>query len=374
MKKILSILVVLAMVMAFVPAALATTFEVTGQTFSSGVVTPTLATEVTDIVYKNCTFTNGAYLMLSKDLVKGRNVTIENCTFSGYSTTDYACSVYEANKITIIGNTVTDRLRGFNVVGTAAYPPGTLAFTGNNISLARADETQYYTSRNCGIQLAGPGWVAANTTISNNIFANAIMGVRLHDSFTFASGSAGPIYLAGNTFNNVTERIGHDPGDTSLTPELHASLDAVMAYFEVGQTEVKAGVDPTFMIIIPTKVDFGTLDRTMPQQSKDFIVSISNAVLESGTEVQIKVNSNNGYIMKAGEFAQIEYELENADKDLMSSDMVDYCTFQDTNGDLDDDLSASHVGKVKCNPAQIQKAGSYSDTMVFTISYVVSEA
>jgi hypothetical protein len=124
------------------------------------------------------------------------------------------------------------------------------------------------------------------------------------------------------------------------------------------------------MIIIPSKVDFGTLDRTMPAQSKDFSVGITNAVFEDNGRVTVGVTSDFQMAAGSNSLAYSLFNVKSGGTALLTGQ--DYCTFLGSDPLILDDLAHAVDGRVTCNPAQILKAGAYIGTMVFNITYTTA--
>ena len=126
------------------------------------------------------------------------------------------------------------------------------------------------------------------------------------------------------------------------------------------ETLVKAGVDPTFMIIIPTAVDFGTLAKNDGTKTKAFDVAASGVLIEDGSQIQVSVVS--GFVMKDKDGAgniELAYVLNNAQGQVSTAAVFANFVENRTEG-----------GTVTVDTAAITKAGSYKGTMVFGISYV----
>lgn len=104
---------------------------------------------------------------------------------------------------------------------------------------------------------------------------------------------------------------------------------------------------------------------TMPLQTKDFSVGIANAVLEDGASVTVEVDST--FKMPSGS-SELAYELFNtATGGTALATGGEYCTF--TAANVEGDLAHTVNGRITCNPAQIARAGAYTGTMTFDITY-----
>lgn len=134
----------------------------------------------------------------------------------------------------------------------------------------------------------------------------------------------------------------------------------------VSQTEVKAGVDPTFMIIIPSQVDFGTVVKNTGMQEQDFSVEAQNVVIEPGAGIEVRVDVDDGFKLSDGSANTLDYSLYNV------ADLTGATPLAD--GDLYHRFVSDQTvdGKVTLDTDQITVAGSYSDIMNFIIEYKVA--
>lgn len=123
-------------------------------------------------------------------------------------------------------------------------------------------------------------------------------------------------------------------------------------------TEVLAGVNPTYTIVIPAAVNFGTLVKDTGVVVMDFDITAQGVVVEPGASID--VDATGPFEMKDEDgtgSVPLAYTLENANGALTGN------LFTVFEGDR------TEAGKVKVNTAAITAAGSYTGTMVFTITY-----
>lgn len=121
-------------------------------------------------------------------------------------------------------------------------------------------------------------------------------------------------------------------------------------------TEVRASTAPSYTVIIPALIDFGTLTKSMSRQEKEFAVSIFDAVFADGMRLVVTANSSSGFKMTVeGGSNQLAYELG-------------VQVFEFTNA-MADDCQETLTTTISTLPSEVTAAGEYSDTMVFTISY-----
>lgn len=165
------------------------------------------------------------------------------------------------------------------------------------------------------------------------------------------NGSVHPIIFSMNdTYFNGTAS-GFDPG------ELIISNSAASPHFQ--STQVKAAAEPTYMIMIPAVVDFGTLQKDSGTKSKAFAVSATNVVIGTGSSIDVGVISP--FEMKDQDGSgtnSLAYTLFNGSGQVSSG--ANYASFTQ---------NGSENGSVKVDTSAITTAGSYSGTMDFTISY-----
>ncbi len=133
-------------------------------------------------------------------------------------------------------------------------------------------------------------------------------------------------------------------------------------------TKVVANVEPTFVVSIPKVVDFGTLNKKMPEQSVPFTVSVENALIETDANIVVTLDKNNAMEMKTQKTigsAVLSYELRNQAGKVEKGNP--FCSFNYES--VKDNQSSTATGTVNCSPETLKAAGSYSGTMKFNISY-----
>jgi hypothetical protein len=124
-------------------------------------------------------------------------------------------------------------------------------------------------------------------------------------------------------------------------------------------TDVTAGVEPTYIIVIPAAVDFGTLVKDSGTVGMDFDVTAQGVVIENNAHIDVDVTgpfemkNNNG-----SGTVSLAYGLRNE-----SGAITPPGQFASFTGDGTED------GTVAVNTANITTAGSYKGTMVFSITY-----
>lgn len=188
------------------------------------------------------------------------------------------------------------------------------------------------------------------TSVTNSNFFNCesdldYVGIVTTGSFTTAGnyyGGAPVTYLGdGNVITGV---------DTYLTSPVPIEEN----------TEVTAGIDPSFMIIIPAAVDFGTLIKNSGIQAQAFPVEAQGVVIETGYEITVGVSSDFTMLDLDGlGSVPLAYLLYNSTPTLIA-DTDEFSAF---------DADRVENGTVEVDTSLITAAGSYKGTMDFAIAY-----
>ena len=329
------------------------------------------------ILFENLTFGPGIVLDLG---CAGGKIILKNCTFNGTAFNSGGEYLYtgtlNASEVVLDGNTINGAYRGFNIRPGTISPR--LTATGNvfNLTPIVPDGSAAENEKNVGVQLSGDGnpWPANCATVIGNTFQNVTTALRLHSAFKVVSdlGTQTLLTFQDNTLINTFEGVGLHPSMSAENVLKYTSLletNAVISGNTVNrQTEVKATVDPTYIVVIPSAVNFGKLNKGMADQVKPFSVSIQNALLGENAGVQISVNS--GFTMKSGTYT-LGYALYNlaTGGDPLSTNSV-FCTFGSAAMPIGNDMGATVTGRAGCKPSQLQGAGNYADAMTFTITYL----
>ena len=126
-------------------------------------------------------------------------------------------------------------------------------------------------------------------------------------------------------------------------------------------TEVTASVEPTYTIVIPSAVDFGTLQKIDAIKEATFTVEATDVFIEDGASINVAVTSD--FVLASGS-EQLPYKLYNGNNDEFSGTATGLAYTSFTSTGTDD-------GKVTVNQNDITAAGDYAGTMTFAISYVL---
>ena len=139
----------------------------------------------------------------------------------------------------------------------------------------------------------------------------------------------------------------------TLDPSLATATSVIT--IEEPETEVTAAIDPTYTIVIPAAVDFGTLLKNSGVETRPFNVTAQNVLLEEGGKIRIGVSSTFKMLSGARELAYLLYN-----HSAVVGDGGQFALF--TGNDTES-------GSVKVDTALISNAGRYSGNMIFVIAY-----
>ncbi|HNX15539.1 MAG TPA: hypothetical protein PK854_10015 [Oscillospiraceae bacterium] len=181
-----------------------------------------------------------------------------------------------------------------------------------------------------------------NVQISGGQFINSGLGGNLEDDTTTGT----VIQVSKGQFNTTIPEefiaAGANAGDIVIG----------------GGTEVTSGVDDTYTIIIPAKVDFGTLARGTGLKEESFTVSAENVVIGPTAKIDVKVTSS--FTMLNGT-TPLAYK-------LYKSGSVQVASTETFASFAAGTLAQSEAGKVTVDTANILYSGDYSGIMTFAIT------
>jgi len=392
MKKALVMLLAVALVLAMLPAvALAASGDVKTITTSEELAAAIASQEDNQTwnLAPNKTFT------LSSALV----ATYASQTINSQSGFIFPIT---ANGLTIKGGTGTvitsDVVIPENVGGNWHYQ-NFITIGGNNVTLDGLtlipNRNEYYAGSggvNKLIEVLGTGSVIRNIRTqprsgdfsgsiyySNSGSNDVLENVYLNKGRVSLTGKSGGSLTMTNVTIDFSNALGESPDFLGFQPKADVSYTITNTKLIMSQhridlfenavnpppvtlipaddaTEITATVDPTYTIVIPASVNFGTLQKGTGTETRAFNVKAQNLLLESGKSVIVKVNSN--YLMHAGA-ATLAYLLSNEDGPV-SGPNAQFAAFT---------ANGTKAGEVSVNKANIQYAGNYMGTMIFTISY-----
>ena len=386
MKKILSFVVILAMVMAFVPAAMA---DYSGYSIDASYqFGTTMGDTWTPIVFNEYNRANltipsppedGYLYIKAKDLMdNGVNKPIECIRFQNESGV-YDCELNSESIavlplsamnytregslqacIDIVADVMWDYVIYINELDNPFdFSPyvGTYDVNGVEVTIdadgyAVIDGLVPSTSYKIEPQYT----VDADGNITHNLLK--IYAYQVNILFTPTFDGSGK--LTGLAYHSVSSQ----PSTAKYLP----------AEWRTNQTEVKANVNPSYIVVIPAMVDFGTQSpsATSSVAKQDFYVDAQEMYLEDGAKVEVKVTSP--FVMKdKNGLGNIElpYKLYCRNEAQPSKYQVD-SYFEVLTDELFCDFVENRIeeGKIEMDRMNITKAGVYSGTMTFTLSYI----
>ncbi len=404
MKKLTALLLVLMLALAMVPnMALATTRTVNSS--------PELAAAIADAASGDTIILNDATYTISGSIPK-------NLTFKGVSTAariDLGNVANSAVGLDLVFDNLTlvrptnQTFNGFHHVNTETYinciiegqyfTYGVASFTGCTFNTTDASNYNIWTYGStsvtfdkCTFNCAGKSILVyneggngtavtvKNCTLTNTTGAPVVGKAAIEIDSQYLSSAEVEVFSIVVTNSTATGfAAGSVSGNTLWNNKLgnltEVTVDGVNFLGAGGDTNtvVTATVNPTYIIIIPAEVNFGTLVKNTGFKEKAFYVKAQNVALEPGAKIEVKVTSalkmydNNG----AGT-NELAYVLKNnntaADPVVGQGDI--YATFNENTTTAKPLLE--NIGNVTVNTADIGYAGAYKGVMTFTIAYVTT--
>lgn len=287
------------------------------------------------------------------------NTTIKNCTFTQLH------SIVQARCQGLIMDTVT----GTNVIS------GINAANSSNITLKNV---KIYAVK-YGFRLGESSGTAENGDIKISNCVLSASAPSASDEATImirASSKADILITSSDIFGNVVNLSSNSltltlddvylSGDISgFKPSQAITQTNALTVPHPSQTatEVKASVNPSYIIVIPASVNFGSLILGSGEITKEFDVTAQGLVIENGMKVKVSVTSD--FEMEdAAASSKLAYKLYNSasgGNPFAANESTEFASFTE---------SDTHDGRVTVNTNIIKTAGSYQDTMTFSISYV----
>ena len=288
----------------------------------------------------------------------------------------HAMYIPQSGEVNISGGAISGKASAIAIkAGTLNISGGTLRATGP-ADLATEGYSNGVNASGCAIQ------VESNDAYSGNIVLSITGGTIVSDqgyalyeyldagntatevtSVSIADATLQSSQAAINSTSNgsgmlISQQLSNAAGE-KITIAPSVVFQASVAS-DSAESEVKASIDPTFMIIIPTAVDFGTLAKNSGTKTKDFNVAASGVLIEDGAKIAVSVES--AFVMKDKDGTgniDLAYVLNNSEDPVLTAAVFANFVENRTEG-----------GTVTVDTAAITKAGSYKGTMVFGISYV----
>ena len=192
----------------------------------------------------------------------------------------------------------------------------------------------------------------SDTTISNSNFFNC------DDDIAYAGAvpAVGSVTTSGNFYGGGAPTVFVTEGNVIAGLDTYVTMPVAT----MEDTDVTAGVDPAFMIIIPAAVDFGDLQKNSGFVAQSFPVEAVDVVIEAGYEIDVSVTSP--FVMKDMDGAGV-VELPYALFDEATSQVLSGTSFTAFVADR------IEAGAVQVDTSLILSPGSYKGIMDFTIAY-----
>ncbi len=266
-------------------------------------------------------FRNAINAIGNNSVISGNtfNVGVETVPTVPVGRTSVLSLIAPAGPVTITNNTFIGANRAL-AVDSSAMEGSQLTFKNNTFI-----DTRY------AFELSPTANVGKTYDIHENyyVFGGVIGPLRVQDADSSASATSG-----------FAAEYNYDLGGVVNTPWMTSG------------TEVTAEADATYTVIIPASVDFGTIYKNMPVQTKTFDVKVENAFIKGNITV---ANTTNPTVMK--------------DNNGTGSEELPY-TLTPPDGGFVFTADGTKTGEVSCNPDDLTAPGSYKGFMTFSVTYV----
>ncbi len=449
MKKIFTIALAAAMVLALIPATALAADETIGSTVSI----------TSDTVYEDNVYTVNSRVAFS--VAEGADLTLRNCTVNMTQTgtadslTDAAIAIQAAggdSNITLENTTINlgdqySRGIAFETTGTgtvtldnskilfdltdegtnsvysrgvSTYQQGTDTINGPVIENGSEISGCFYPMNIAGDGYANvtidssklSGYCALNTWGTNNtisVSGSTLVGNNYYDGtsdnysvipqntnaeYTLSISDSELVayqhsdcyedgiarYLsddnaANMTLSNVAITLVVDGGSDSVAQAYPSNLsEANKAQITARITtpsDVTANADVTYMVVIPSSVDFGTINKGMDEQTKDFVVAVEDALIDYGASITVE-NTTENMIMKDKDGTGDKELAFTLAQDAAPDNGV-FTFTQEMLAEVEEGVKefgeAFFASSVSCEPSALTAAGSYKGYMTFEVSY-----
>ena len=353
--------------------------------------------EINNIVFDGSTFTSDIDIIALNSYA--HNVTIQGCSFigndSGFDIVAVRAGTSKNNKAynTVIKECTFTKLHSLvqarcdtltimDVVGTNVSS----GINVNNSSNITLDNVKIYAVK-YGLRLGETAESVqdiGNVTISNCLLSASAPSASDEATIMIRATSKANISITssdilGNVVNQSSYSLSMKLNDVYLSGDISGfkpsqtitQTNALTApHLSKTETEVKASVNPSYIIVIPSSVNFGSLVRGSGIITKAFNVTAQGLVIENGMKVKVSVTSDYKMEEKTNATNKLDYSLYNdPNGSPFPNKETEFASFTSTQ-EPDDTGSITHQGRVTVNTNNISTAGSYQDTMVFSIQYV----
>ncbi|HWQ57716.1 MAG TPA: hypothetical protein VN540_01760 [Clostridia bacterium] len=324
--------------------------------------------------------TLASYVYIINLIKYAHNVTIQNCAFIGDDSGEYSFAIQAGSSggntayNTIVRNctfrqldcVIQARCHGLLIENITTSDTNAGINANNSTNVTIKDSTINAVAPDYAVRLGENGGVTENI---NLVIMNSTLSCPGGDAIVFRASAVGNVSISdsdviggilNSTTNTVTVVIDNSyiQGTAVQTNYASFTITNPRTSLKGRDTIVTAGVDPTFTIIIPATINLGKLQKNTGLKSQAFAVEARDVVIEQGKRIDVSV---------AGDFklacgaAELAYSLYNG---ATPAALVG-------NNEVFTSFAGARVetGSVQVDTANIQFAGTYQDTMTFTIAY-----
>ncbi|MGI5848986.1 MAG: hypothetical protein ACOX8Q_02780 [Christensenellales bacterium] len=327
-------------------------------TINSGII---LNNGITSMSYAVDNLSNGsgiyAHLYVNGGTIRSENY-IGLRLFANSDSDDFCTA-------TIAGGTIYGYKRGIWVQQPSLTKDGeaVLDISGGRVEAQEQSAVMVDLLRNDGVDILISGGELVN---SSDTYATLALMLD-----TNPSAGGGNVVIIGGQFLNTGVGGNLSVQDTTTEIAVSAGMFSAVVPSEFIATDanpddiiqpgsvITADVDVIYTIVITPSVDFGTIDRSMSTQTKDFLVAVEDAQVEDDATITV-TNTTTDMSMK--------------DKDGAGSESLDFALAQ-AGGVFtfpQDELTDGEAlieSSVSCEPSELEAAGSYKGYMTFEVSY-----
>ncbi len=320
------------------------------------------------VITSACLPTGDAYSAIQGRGNTGMGGTIINIHDGAEVLNEYSMAMYipQDGIVNVYGGTITGVAAAIGIKsGTLNISGGTIRATGE-ANIPTEGWSSGINGSGCAIQIESNDGYVGNVIV--NITGGTISSDHGYAVYEYLDSENTDTEVTSISIANATLQSATSSG-MMISEELDAVSEeritiAESVVFETASaSEVTANADVSYIVVIPSSVDFGTINKGMDAQSKDFVVAVEDALIEDGASITVQ-NTTSDMTMK--------------DKDGAGSETLAFTLAQDAapdNGiftfaqaDLTDGEEAIE-SSVSCVPADLTAAGSYKGYMTFDVSY-----
>ena len=251
--------------------------------------------------------------------------------------------------------------------GTLNISGGTLSATGP-ANIPTEGWSGGINGSGCAIQIESNADYTGNVVV--NITGGTIFSANGYPVYEYlADPENGDTEVDSISISGGTFQTGAAVDTLILTSEELDTSDVIEitgGIFLQSASEVTATADVTYMVVIPTSVDFGTINKGMDAQSKDFAVAVEDALIEDGSSITVE-NTTSDMTMKDKDGTGVETLAFTLAQDAAPDNGI----FTFAQADLTDGAEGI-ISSVGCVPADLTAAGSYKGYMTFEVSYITA--